>query len=95
MLVPLIRVLGGAGNTGSFMVRWGAWKYVAFGTAGAAFAQGYTPQLFVRQGPSGRTRTAGALPAAGSSQRAVLDSLFESGSVLCAIGDRSIGRSNH
>lgn len=33
------------GNTGSFMVRWGQWKYIAFGTTLSAFAH-YQPQLF-------------------------------------------------
>ena len=33
------------GNTGSFMVRWGPWKYIAFGRTLKRFAD-YTPQLF-------------------------------------------------
>ena len=33
------------GNTGSFMVRWGPWKYIAYGRTLKRFAD-YTPQLF-------------------------------------------------
>ena len=33
------------GNTGSFMIRQGDWKYIVYGTALKAFA-GYKPQLF-------------------------------------------------
>jgi len=33
------------GNTGSFMVRWGPWKYIAFGTTLSTFEH-YLPQLF-------------------------------------------------
>eukprot|EP01006_Ploeotia_vitrea_P029537 TRINITY_DN62062_c0_g1_i1.p1 TRINITY_DN62062_c0_g1~~TRINITY_DN62062_c0_g1_i1.p1 ORF type:complete len:566 (+),score=66.39 TRINITY_DN62062_c0_g1_i1:32-1729(+) len=33
------------GNTGSFMVRWAEWKYIVFGTNGAAF-KNYGPMLY-------------------------------------------------
>jgi hypothetical protein len=40
------------GNTGSFMIRQGPFKYIAFGTYGPSWLKSYHPQLFnVEQDP--------------------------------------------
>jgi len=43
------------GNTNTFMIRKGPWKYIAFGQFGPAWYQNYTPQLFnIEDDPSER-----------------------------------------
>eukprot|EP01047_Picozoa_sp_COSAG01_P034545 COSAG01_NODE_2600_length_7396_cov_35.648212_7_plen_103_part_00 len=48
----MLHIHAAVGNTGSFMIRQGPFKYIAFGTYGPSWLKSYHPQLFnVEQDP--------------------------------------------